>query len=119
MQLLGPAVRPCAGRARPSASPSSAPPRGDTGSAAIEACAWGASAVDIVILYPRAGPEVQRGQMTTVLSPNVGNMAVAGSFDDCQDMVKAMFGDAPFREEMRLAAVNSINWARVAAQIPY
>ena len=57
--------------------------------------------------------------MTTVLSDNVANLAVQGSFDDCQDLVKAMFGDAPFREEMRLAAVNSINWARVAAQIPY
>jgi threonine synthase len=57
--------------------------------------------------------------MTTVLSPNVANLAVRGSFDDCQDLVKAMFNDAPFRQEMRLAAVNSINWARVAAQIPY
>jgi threonine synthase len=57
--------------------------------------------------------------MTTVLSPNVANLAVDGSFDDCQDLVKAMFADAPFRAEMRLAAVNSINWARVALQIPY
>jgi threonine synthase len=57
--------------------------------------------------------------MTTVLSPNIANLAVEGSFDDCQDLVKAMFADAPFREEMRLAAVNSINWARVALQIPY
>jgi threonine synthase len=57
--------------------------------------------------------------MTTVLAPNVGNIAVAGSFDDCQDLVKAMFADAPFRQEVALSAVNSINWARVAAQIPY
>jgi threonine synthase len=57
--------------------------------------------------------------MTTVLSPNVSNLAIEGSFDDCQDLVKAMFVDAPFRAEMRLAAVNSINWARIAAQIPY
>jgi len=92
---------------------------GDTGSAAIEACA-GRERVDIVILHPDGRTsEVQRRQMTTVLAPNVGNIAVAGSFDDCQDLVKAMFADAPFRQEMQLSAVNSINWARVAAQIPY
>lgn len=92
---------------------------GDTGSAAIEACRDRAS-VDIVILHPEGRTsEVQRRQMTTVMSPNVANLAIQGSFDDCQDMVKAMFVDAPFRTEMRLAAVNSINWARIAAQIPY
>src|SRR4051794_24636587 len=92
---------------------------GDTGSAPIEACR-DRDAIDIVILHPEGRTsEVQRRQMTTVLSENVANLAVQGSFDDCQDLVKAMFGDAPFREEMRLAAVNSINWARVAAQIPY
>ncbi|MCW8086230.1 threonine synthase [Sabulicella glaciei] len=92
---------------------------GDTGSAAIEACRDRAS-VDIVILHPLGRTsEVQRRQMTTVPSPNVANLAIEGSFDDCQDLVKAMFVDAPFREEMRLAAVNSINWARIAAQIPY
>ncbi|MCX8133932.1 MAG: threonine synthase [Roseococcus sp.] len=92
---------------------------GDTGSAAIEACRDRA-AVDIVILHPRGRTsEVQRRQMTTVLAPNVVNIAIEGSFDDCQDLVKAMFMDAPFRAEMRLAAVNSINWARIAAQIPY
>ncbi len=57
--------------------------------------------------------------MTTVLAPNVANVALLGTFDDCQDMVKAMFADAPFRTEMHLSAVNSINWARIAAQIPY
>jgi len=92
---------------------------GDTGSAAIEACR-GRAAVDIVILHPEGRTsEVQRRQMTSVLAPNVANLAVQGSFDDCQDLVKAMFNDAPFRAEMRLAAVNSINWARVALQIPY
>jgi len=92
---------------------------GDTGSAAIAACRDRAR-VDIVILHPEGRTsEVQRRQMTTVLAPNVANLAVAGSFDDCQDLVKAMFVDAPFRTEMRLAAVNSINWARIAAQIPY
>jgi threonine synthase len=92
---------------------------GDTGSAAIEACA-GRERVDIVILHPHGRTsEVQRRQMTTVLAPNVGNIAVQGSFDDCQDLVKAMFADMPFRRELGLSAVNSINWARVAAQIPY
>ncbi len=92
---------------------------GDTGSAAIEACRDRA-AVDIVILHPEGRTsEVQRRQMTTVLAPNVKNIAVQGDFDACQDLVKAMFNDAPFRAEMRLSAVNSINWARIAAQIPY
>ncbi|WP_426955188.1 threonine synthase [Muricoccus radiodurans] len=92
---------------------------GDTGSAAIEACRDRAN-LDIVILHPVGRTsEVQRRQMTTVLSPNVKNIAVHGDFDTCQDLVKAMFNDAPFRAEMNLSAVNSINWARIAAQIPY
>jgi len=92
---------------------------GDTGSAAIEACR-GVGRVDVVILHPKGRTsEVQRRQMTTVIEPNITNVAVDGTFDDCQDLVKAMFADAPFREEMRLSAVNSINWARIAAQIPY
>jgi threonine synthase len=57
--------------------------------------------------------------MTTVRAANVGNISVDGTFDDCQDLVKAMFADVPFRTEMHLSAVNSINWARVAAQVPY
>jgi threonine synthase len=92
---------------------------GDTGSAAIEACR-DRDRVDIAMLHPRGRTtEVQRRQMTTVLAPNVVNIAIGGNFDDCQDLVKAMFADAPFRREMHLSAVNSINWARVAAQIPY
>jgi threonine synthase len=92
---------------------------GDTGSAAIEACRDRAR-IDIAMLHPRGRTsEVQRRQMTTVLAPNVANIAVEGVFDDCQDLVKAMFADEPFRREMHLSAVNSINWARVAAQIPY
>ena len=92
---------------------------GDTGSAAIEAV-LGCAHVDIVILYPLGGPsDVQRRQMTTVDAPNVRAVAVEGTFDDCQDLVKAMFNDAPFRERMRLSAVNSINWARVMAQVVY
>jgi len=92
---------------------------GDTGSAAIEACA-NRDRIDIVILHPHDRTSlVQRRQMTTVLAPNVGNVAIEGTFDDCQDLVKALFADVPFRTEMSLSAVNSINWARIAAQIPY
>ena len=76
--------------------------------------------MDIVILHPEGRTsEVQRRQMTTVHAPNLRNLAVAGTFDDCQDLVKAMFADVPFRTEMRLSAVNSINWARILGQIPY
>jgi len=63
--------------------------------------------------------DVQRRQMTTVLSANVHNIAIEGTFDDCQDLVKAMFNDAAFRDAMRLSAVNSINWARIMAQTVY
>ncbi|MBC7801348.1 MAG: threonine synthase [Gemmatimonadaceae bacterium] len=92
---------------------------GDTGSAAIEACR-DRPGIDVVILHPEGRTsEVQRRQMTTVRAPNIANIAVAGTFDDCQDLVKAMFADVPFRRDMHLSAVNSINWARIAAQIPY
>jgi threonine synthase len=92
---------------------------GDTGSAAIEACRDRA-AIDIFMLHPRGRvSEVQRRQMTTVASANVHNIAIDGSFDDCQDLVKAMFADTAFRDELALSAVNSINWARVMAQTVY
>ncbi|MCR9215084.1 MAG: threonine synthase [Proteobacteria bacterium] len=92
---------------------------GDTGSAAIEACR-GRDAVDIFILHPAGRvSEVQRRQMTTVLDSNVHNIAVQGDFDDCQAMVKAMFNDLEFRDDLSVSAVNSINWARVMAQIVY
>jgi threonine synthase len=92
---------------------------GDTGSAAIEAMA-GRNRIEITMLHPEGKTsEVQRRQMTTVAAKNVLNIAVKGNFDDCQDLVKAMFADAPFRDEMKLSAVNSINWARIAGQIPY
>ncbi len=92
---------------------------GDTGSAAIAACA-GRERVDIAFLHPHhRTSEVQRRQMTTVTAPNVANIAIEGTFDDCQDLVKAMFGDTPFRQELHLSAMNSINWARIAAQVPY
>lgn len=92
---------------------------GDTGSAAIEACR-GRDRLSVVILHPKdRTSEVQRRQMTTVLEANVTNLAIEGTFDDCQDLVKALFADMPFRKDMHLSAVNSINWARIAAQIPY
>ena len=92
---------------------------GDTGSAAIEACR-DRRGIEMVILHPLGRTsEVQRRQMTTVLSGNIANLAVEGNFDDCQALVKAMFADAPFRGEMALSGVNSINWARIAAQVPY
>ena len=92
---------------------------GDTGSAAIEACRDRPS-IEIFILHPKGRvSEVQRRQMTTVDSPNVHNLAVEGTFDDCQDLLKAMFNDAGFRESLNLSAVNSINWARIMAQTVY
>lgn len=92
---------------------------GDTGSAAIEACRDRA-ALDIFILYPHGRVSaVQRRQMTTVDAPNVHCLAIEGTFDDCQDLVKAMFNDQRCRDELRLSAVNSINWVRVLAQLVY
>ncbi len=92
---------------------------GDTGSAAIEACRDRKN-IHVVILHPKGRTsDVQRRQMTTVHAPNIANLAVEGTFDDCQDMVKSLFADEKFRTEMNLSAVNSINWARIAAQIPY
>ena len=92
---------------------------GDTGSAAIEGCR-GRASIDVFILHPEGRvSEVQRRQMTTVLEPNVHNLAIAGSFDDCQDMVKALFNDEVFRDEASLSAVNSINWARIMVQVAY
>lgn len=92
---------------------------GDTGSAAIEACRDRAT-IDIFILHPAGRvSEVQRRQMTTVDSANVHNIAIEGTFDDCQDIVKALFGDEGFRDRRHLSAVNSINWARVMAQVVY
>jgi threonine synthase len=93
---------------------------GDTGSAAIEGCRR-CENIDIFILHPyNRVSDVQRRQMTTVLADNVHNIAMHGNFDDCQNMVKASFADQSFLPEGRqLAAVNSINWARIMAQIVY
>lgn len=92
---------------------------GDTGSAAIEAFK-GLDVVDVIILYPHGRvSEVQRRQMTTPSESNVHALAVDGDFDDCQARLKDMFNDFSFRDEVKLAGVNSINWGRVLAQVVY
>ena len=92
---------------------------GDTGSAAIDAVA-GRGKVDIFMLHPKGRvSDVQRRQMTTVLAPNVHNIAIDGSFDDAQAMVKRMFNDAAMTSRFNIGAVNSINWARLMAQVVY
>ena len=93
---------------------------GDTGSAAIEGCKR-CNNIDIFILHPHQRvSDVQRRQMTTVVGDNIHNLAVQGNFDDCQAMVKASFNDRSFLPQDRsLVAVNSINWARIMAQIVY
>ena len=92
---------------------------GDTGSAAIEACK-ACKNIDIFILHPKGRvSEVQRRQMTTINAKNVHNIALDGTFDDCQGMVKAMFADKDFASNVNLSAVNSINWARIMAQVVY
>jgi threonine synthase len=92
---------------------------GDTGSAAINALA-GRDGVDVFMLHPKGRvSDVQRRQMTTVLAPNIHNIAIEGNFDDAQALVKAMFNDADFSRRFALSAVNSINWARLMLQIVY
>jgi threonine synthase len=92
---------------------------GDTGSAAIAACR-GRQNVDIFILHPEGRvSDVQRKQMTTVPDANVFNIAIKGTFDDCQELVKNMFNDEQLKRDVNLGAINSINWARLMAQIVY
>ncbi len=92
---------------------------GDTGSAAIEALR-GRTRVSVVIMHPHNRTSaVQRRQMTTVLDDNVHNIALEGTFDDCQAMVKAMFAHGSFADQVGMTGVNSINWARVMAQTVY
>ena len=92
---------------------------GDTGSAAIDAVA-GRNGVDIFMLHPAGRvSDVQRRQMTTVLAPNVHNIAIEGDFDTAQALVKAMFNDRAVADRFSLSAVNSINWARLMAQVVY
>jgi threonine synthase len=118
MQLLGRlmdhALRARGGRATIVGATS-----GDTGSAAVEAFR-GLDQVDVFILYPHGRiSDVQRRQMTGVDAANVHALAVGGTFDDCQTIVKGLFNHARFRDELGLSGVNSINWARVAAQVVY
>jgi threonine synthase len=118
MQLIGQMFQVALGRRGQRATIVGAT-SGDTGSAAIEAFR-GLDSVDLFILYPHGRvSEVQRRQMTTPTEANVHALAVEGDFDDCQALVKAMFNDFAFRDAMKLAAVNSINWARVLAQAVY
>lgn len=92
---------------------------GDTGSAAIEACK-GRKNISITILHPHGRTsDIQRRQMTSVTDDNVHNIAINGTFDDCQNLVKQCFGDAELRTAKNLSAVNSINWARIIAQTVY
>ncbi len=92
---------------------------GDTGGAAIEGFKSSPYA-SIFVLHPKGKvSDVQRRQMTTVTSPSVHNIAIEGSFDDCQAIVKALFNDQPFRDSVNLSGVNSINWARILAQTVY
>ena len=92
---------------------------GDTGSAAID-CVKDRECAEIFMLHPKGRvSDVQRRQMTTIMSKNVHNIAIEGDFDDCQAMVKDLFNDLEFRDEITLSAVNSINWARVMSQIVY
>ncbi len=92
---------------------------GDTGSAAIAGCR-GRAGIDIFIMHPAGRvSEIQQRQMTTVLDENVHNIAVAGNFDDCQRIMKTLAADLEFKGKYSLGAVNSVNWARVLAQIVY
>ncbi|MDA0760077.1 MAG: threonine synthase [Proteobacteria bacterium] len=92
---------------------------GDTGSAAI-AGVRGKPGIRIFVMFPegRTSP-IQERQMTTVLDDNVFNLSIDGSFDDCQNLLKSVFNDLPFKQELALGAVNSVNWARVLAQVVY
>jgi threonine synthase len=92
---------------------------GDTGSAAIHALA-GRDKVDVFMLHPYGRvSDVQRRQMTTVMAPNIHNLAIDGTFDDAQALVKAAFNDVTFRDRYNLSAVNSINWTRIVVQVVY
>ncbi len=92
---------------------------GDTGGAAVEAFR-GSKRVDVIVLFPDGRvSDVQRRMMTTPTDANVHAVAIKGTFDDCQALVKAMFNDHAFRDRMSLSGVNSINWARIVAQVTY
>ena len=118
MQLLGRLMQDALGR-RGERTTILGATSGDTGAAAIEAFR-GLTSADLFILYPHGRvSDVQRRQMTGVDAANVHAIALEGTFDDCQAIVKALFNHHAFRDEMNLSGVNSINWARVVAQISY
>ena len=118
MQLLGRMMQEVLGRSGRRTTIVGAT-SGDTGAAAIEAFR-GLPAVDVFILYPHGRvSDVQRRQMTGVDAPNIHAIAIEGTFDDCQAIVKGMFNHHAFRDAMNLSGVNSINWARVLAQLVY
>ena len=118
MQLLGRLMEEALGR-RGQRTTIVGATSGDTGASAIEAFR-GLPSVDLFILYPHGRvSDVQRRQMTGVDAPNVHAIALEGTFDDCQAIVKALFNHHGFRDELNLSGVNSINWARVVAQIAY
>ncbi|MBV9247015.1 MAG: threonine synthase [Methylobacteriaceae bacterium] len=118
MQLLGRMVNHVL-RARGARATIVGATSGDTGAAAIEAFR-ASSQVDVFILYPRGRvSEVQRRQMTTVAADNIHAIAIEGTFDDCQAILKGLFNNQRFRDELQLSGVNSINWARIVAQIVY
>ncbi|MGY6550158.1 MAG: threonine synthase [Roseinatronobacter sp.] len=118
MQLIGQLFQAALARARGRVTIVGAT-SGDTGSAAIEAFR-GLSNVDVFILYPHGRvSDVQRRQMTTPTEANVHALAIDGDFDTCQALVKDMFNDFAFRDSVQLAGINSINWARVLAQVVY
>jgi threonine synthase len=118
MQLLGRLFEYFLARGRPPITIVGAT-SGDTGAAAIEAFA-GREKVTVVILHPHGRvSDVQRRQMTTATAANVHNLAIEGTFDDCQALLKALLADRALREKLNLAAVNSINWGRIMAQAVY
>src|SRR5204863_7308492 len=91
----------------------------DTGGGAVEACR-GRARADLFVLFPHGRiSDVQRRMMTTVEDGNVHALAIEGTFDDCQAIVKGMFDHHAFRDQVRLSGVNSINWARIVAQVVY
>jgi len=118
LQLLGPLMNEALAR-RKSRALVIAATSGDTGAAAVAALA-GLAHVDLIVLHPKGRiSDVQRRQMTTTKAPNVRNVAVEGTFDDAQALVKQLFADQTFAREHKLAAINSINWVRIAAQTAY
>jgi threonine synthase len=118
MQLIAPLTREAL-RARQERLLLLCATSGDTGAAAVRAFA-NADRVDLVVLHPKGRvSDAQRRQMTTCDAPNVLNLAVRGDFDDCQRILKALTGDARLAEHRRVSTVNSINWVRLAGQIPY